>query len=444
MFDYYVQPQAAQDNLVRLINESSTTQPLYILGAGPMESLWRALNAAKSEQRQFVYAVSHSPFNEKYKACDGAHNWFDARQDFESDGVTFIEIRGQNRVPLYSSYDNWIWLENAVNPELQWLYSRPETRNKFDVSDAGMSMYYISGALQGGCERCGNNEMQTFFPIKTSEPVTGPVRDESLYSLILQPGPDEVFDLANGMVRFLVNTNRLSTVATVESLIDDQPITSSPVDDLGYTFFDVNLPEGRYAVSARVSTNDNRFNVSDAITFSVIDSTKLVPEPEQPDGSDSLGMLYIIDPVTDERVQLLEDGGLFSASLLSENKWNMEFVPADGDIKAIVFYLNDFRRIERAAPYALYGDRNGDYSARRDADLGEYDLTMEVRLNDGSTQQQSYRFRIVPYNIPAKYVLLFIKFLLNPMNRSKIFSGFWIIRFNQCQFVSGKWLLAVV
>ena len=434
VFDYYSMRDAAHEHLVSLINTSSQDEPLQILAAGPMESAWRALNAAERDQLQYVEVVSHARWNENYKGCEGNHDWQDIKDEFRPFGLTTVDISGQNRKDMNSDFSDWTWLRDSGDPALEWLYSRPET-TKFDVSDAGMSVYSISG-----CQKCGNDELQQFMLSGAPSPEPEIALDESLFVQFLQPEPGETFDLAGGLPQFLVYTKRTQEGDVISLTVNGEAVRTKQVnpDDYGYNFLEnLDLPTGAISVQARLLTDDNRYNDTQALDITVFDSrveqprpsptaaptpvaTPLpeatpaptqIPSPEPtpqptlgptpnptpeplPDDEDSEpGVLYLIDTETDLRVSVLEDGSVIDASLLSEGQWSLEYVPAVTDVDAVAFYLDDnYRRIERVAPYALYGDKNSNFRGQ-DADTGDRALRVEIRQTEDRRINIEYLLR---------------------------------------------------
>jgi hypothetical protein len=152
-FDCQKELAAAIDNLRAEIEASSATDPLFIIAAGPMEVLWRALSAADPGETQHVTVISHSPWNDnRVSAPDMTHT----ATDVKALGVKWIEIADQNR-RLYTGTDHapwphtytggdykpWAWLHDATREGLRWIYDRMAVSGKPDVSDAGMAYFLL-------------------------------------------------------------------------------------------------------------------------------------------------------------------------------------------------------------------------------------------------------------------------------------------------------------
>ncbi len=170
--DFYSDPKASTDKFVIEINKSTANNPLWIVAAGPMESIWRALNSANKNVLSNVSIVSHSAWNEKHGDCgDDSHTWEDLRAFEKNNGLTLIEITDQNSSngddDFSTPRSKWYWLRDSKNPNLAWVYSRDQfsTGNfvKFDPSDSGMVYWLISGGPNGGNERAGAKEARQLF-----------------------------------------------------------------------------------------------------------------------------------------------------------------------------------------------------------------------------------------------------------------------------------------
>ena len=66
---------AAVSALTNQINVSSASNPLWIIGAGPMEVIGRALAASDPTKRQYVFVISHSEWNDYHAEQPGHGTW---------------------------------------------------------------------------------------------------------------------------------------------------------------------------------------------------------------------------------------------------------------------------------------------------------------------------------------------------------------------------------
>jgi hypothetical protein len=88
--------------------------------------------------------------------------------------------------------------------------------------------------------------------------------------------------------------------------------------------------------------------------------------------------LWLIDSVTDERILKLSSGSLIDPSVLSSGQHNIEAAvdPALG-VGSVRFLFGGTTRVENVAPYALFGDQNGDFAGQPVPD-GPQTITVEV------------------------------------------------------------------
>ncbi|MCG8697517.1 MAG: carbohydrate-binding protein, partial [Bacteroidales bacterium] len=156
------------------------TNKLYFICAGPMEVPWRCINAVDPEYRKYIVYVSHSKWNQEHSDNPQmTHTLSDIESDFLGDDlyvVKWIDAYDDLTDPHYlpnqnkSNGDNdwntpeekWHWLRDSPNPDWQWLYSR-NNKSSFDVSDAGMTYWLISGGPNGGDQRGGWPEAKDLF-----------------------------------------------------------------------------------------------------------------------------------------------------------------------------------------------------------------------------------------------------------------------------------------
>ena len=175
-------PERAYEAMKEVINKSSVDDPLIILAAGPMQVVGEALNRADKDKRKFVTVVSHSWWNNEHsdwwsddvdrpfpllKATewDGHSGWtfeeMKATFGTEKGGnATFIYITDQNGGEDYEGLqapaNRFDWLLSSEGQYKKaykkdswyWLYQRLANGikgGKFDVSDAGLALYILTG-----------------------------------------------------------------------------------------------------------------------------------------------------------------------------------------------------------------------------------------------------------------------------------------------------------
>ncbi|MFI3248844.1 MAG: hypothetical protein R3Y39_06945 [Rikenellaceae bacterium] len=176
-------PEVAYNTMAAEINKSSEENPLIIIAAGPMQVVGEGLNRADVAKRQYVTVISHSWWNNEHSdwwsddidrpfpsvkelAGDKHSGWtFDemveAFENKEGGSTKFIQIVDQNGGDDYEGlvgpFARFEWLltsEGLRNTKLRedwvWLYTRLLAHThipngKFDVSDAGMVVYMLTG-----------------------------------------------------------------------------------------------------------------------------------------------------------------------------------------------------------------------------------------------------------------------------------------------------------
>lgn len=139
---------AGTENLVAEINASTEDDQLSILLAGPIETVWMALDAADPEARTHVECITHGDdsFNQTHaKDEHGGHDY----EDLIDLGCERVEIPDQNSGLGPTDMDFWDFLEDSGDENWEWLYSRLDVVGNGDVSDAGMVFYVITGEEDG-------------------------------------------------------------------------------------------------------------------------------------------------------------------------------------------------------------------------------------------------------------------------------------------------------
>lgn len=156
---------AAVQRLTDEINTSSSTNPLWIIAAGPMQVIGEALTKAASSRRQYVTVVSHSSWNDQHA---------DAPQSGESprhSGWTWDEIGRMSSPPkrkhlpdqnptLSTSWSPYISWRDSADSRLRWLWSRAQAAGTSwpDCSDAGMTAWLVKAS--GSDEKLSTSELK--------------------------------------------------------------------------------------------------------------------------------------------------------------------------------------------------------------------------------------------------------------------------------------------
>lgn len=135
-------------DLSKAINVSTEEDPLWIVEAGEPDIIGFALASSNKEKHQFVKVVSHHPANDN---AGDFYRW----QDILDFGVEQVRIPDQN-INLKVEKTKWDWAMNHPDDRIQfvWLMGKMAEvddvvkfqKGKWDCSDAGMVLYWITGA----------------------------------------------------------------------------------------------------------------------------------------------------------------------------------------------------------------------------------------------------------------------------------------------------------
>ncbi len=200
-FDAANDPSGAVTHLTSVINQSTAEDPLYLIVGGPMELIYRALEAADGSARQHVILVSHHNYNEYFKPRLWHRNWNDVQELVP--GIGYLRIKDQNgnngsglKGSANSDFD---WLKNHADSNLNWVYERI-TAGKPDVSDAGMVSWLIG--INGKDEVVTIAEMRDWFgpeviPVNGGNPAT-PEAPAGVEPDVVPPIADSIFQEVGG------------------------------------------------------------------------------------------------------------------------------------------------------------------------------------------------------------------------------------------------------
>lgn len=156
-------PELAFEKLKEAIDASSESDPLIIIGAGPMGVIGEALNRADKDKLKYVTLVSHSRWNNNHAASHKSWNIEKILKSF-GEKIKYVQILDQNGkkgeyegLKAATSRFNWLKEESLTsNPAykkgaIEWLYGRLldaaiNGGKRFDVSDSGMLVFILTGA----------------------------------------------------------------------------------------------------------------------------------------------------------------------------------------------------------------------------------------------------------------------------------------------------------
>lgn len=153
-YDAKWQQKETIKDLCQAINLSSAEDPLWIIEAGEPDIIGYALDASQKSKHKYVKVVTHHPAN------DDAGDFYSWQQILDF-GVEEVRIPDQN-VNLKVAIENWDWAKEHPDTRIQWVWIQGKIaevddvvrfqKGKWDCSDAGMLLYWITGATDGGLE----------------------------------------------------------------------------------------------------------------------------------------------------------------------------------------------------------------------------------------------------------------------------------------------------
>lgn len=147
-FDAKWQIDQTVKDLCKAINASSEKDPLWIVEAGEPDVIGLALNATPKEKHKFVKVITHHPAN------DNAGDFYTWQQILDF-GVEEVRIPDQN-INLKVDEAQWDWAKNHEDDRIQFVWVMGKMaevddvvkfqKGKWDCSDAGMVLYWLTGA----------------------------------------------------------------------------------------------------------------------------------------------------------------------------------------------------------------------------------------------------------------------------------------------------------
>ncbi len=167
-------PEAAFKAMSEEIMKSTAKNPLFIIAAGPMEVVGRGFelaNKKKPKSLNYVTIISHSKWNNEHAdkpekgkphGDEPAHSgwtWAEMVKAF-GDRVNFNQISDQNGTGegnmayktkdkfAAKTWEQWAWMKNHKDPNIQWVADNSTIRCRPDYSDAGLD-YYLCADLDG-------------------------------------------------------------------------------------------------------------------------------------------------------------------------------------------------------------------------------------------------------------------------------------------------------
>jgi hypothetical protein len=164
-FDAKWQQKETVKDLKNAINASSAEDPLWIIEAGEPDIIGFALDASSKKKHKYVKVVTHHPAN------DDAGDFYTWQQILHF-GVEEVRIPDQN-INLKVDLAEWDWAKNHPDPRMQWIWLQGKIaevddvvnfqKGKWDCSDAGMVLYWITGATNGGLQQGSVIQVRTLL-----------------------------------------------------------------------------------------------------------------------------------------------------------------------------------------------------------------------------------------------------------------------------------------
>lgn len=141
---------AAVTALAYEINQSTATNPLIVLGLGPMQVIGEAVATSSLIARPYVTLISHSRWNDIHATQSGASEGLVGTaynySAIGAMGVKLCQIQNQNTL-LKAPYSSFYWLRESADSKLKWLWQRGHVAGKppFDCSDSGVVYFVLTG-----------------------------------------------------------------------------------------------------------------------------------------------------------------------------------------------------------------------------------------------------------------------------------------------------------
>lgn len=294
-YDYERQGSASTAKMAAEIEKSTASDPLWILAGGPMETVWRGLEAANGGF-DHVTIISHSKWNESHTHCSDAHDWDDLKNKYQGKGVYFVEncdsggcsssnkLNDQNG-GFNSSKSNWDWMRNSDKQYNRWIYSRNPWSSKFDPSDAGMSYFLITGGpFNGGDKTPDHNDARKLME-NPCQGNTTPDKNQGPNLRFDSPSPSNgaSFKVGDEVSVKAIASDSDGSITEVSLYINDDFIRNET--EVPYLWGDSdaelkNLKKGEYRLKLVAKDDDGATN-TETLDFSVTeDDNDKAPKPE--------------------------------------------------------------------------------------------------------------------------------------------------------------------
>ncbi|HUE82956.1 MAG TPA: hypothetical protein VMM84_12655 [Pyrinomonadaceae bacterium] len=225
----------AVSRLTAQINASTASDPLWIVGAGPMQVIGMALAASDPSRRQYVTVLSHSEWNNLHSKSpstnenEHSHTGYSPLWVFSELGsvlgARLVQIIDQNP-GLQRPQSEFYWLRDSSDPRLRRLWDRHVVSGTnanaqgFDCSDAGMIYWLITGGNNGGDQHATPAKLRAVLENSASAPAPNAT---FTFSLVTAPQGTPLLNITNGMT---INLSSLPTRSLSINVIPSTPVGS--------------------------------------------------------------------------------------------------------------------------------------------------------------------------------------------------------------------------
>jgi hypothetical protein len=142
---------AAVAAIAKAVNDSAADDPLYLIIAGPMEVPYLGIQKSDPAKRRFVYAISHSRWNDGFAAM---YRFTVTKRSVIDEDIHWVQIRDQNALLSFGRYGTpsppeefkpYFWMRDSRDDNVRYLWKRMLVSTRPDPSDAGMAYFLATG-----------------------------------------------------------------------------------------------------------------------------------------------------------------------------------------------------------------------------------------------------------------------------------------------------------
>lgn len=379
-YDYENEGNASTNKMASEIEKSTSSNPLWIIAAGPMETLWRGLEKATRGHGN-VTIISHSNWNEKHSDCAGDHTWDDLKGKYKSKGVYFVgfctvasgcngpDTLGDQNARLSASLNSWNWMKTSGHEYNRYIYTRnPFGSEKFDPSDAGMSYFLISGGpFKNGDKRSTISDFEKLLENpcgSTSKPAsTAPVLT------IKSPADNQNFAVGSAVTVYLSTSDSNGSVVKHQVYINGNLVDT---DGSSYSPYKIaSISKGTHTIRVTITDNDGeKTTQSISITAGGTSSTSSI--------SSAGNIAPVVNILNPKNGQNFATGTNISVKLSASD--------SDGSIAKHQVFVNNTLVDTDGISYSPHTINN--------VKSGSYTVRAEVTDNKGATAVKTISFTV--------------------------------------------------